>query len=384
MNQSISSERNYGIDLLKVISMFFVVNLHLLGLGGILTSFPGDNASFWTAWLLEIAMLCAVNCFAMATGYLMADRSFRYRKMIPMWLTVQLYSVLIMMISYQFYLKDISYLAWLSYLLPVTAPYYWYFTAYFGLFFFIPFANILIASMSRKQHFILLFTGFLLFSVSGIVNFGNLNNKDSFNLSGGYSMWWLLYLYFVGAGIKKYNFFMSLHRLQALAGYGCMVGLTFLSKFLIHRILARYDQFLPYSYYLSVYGEDRFTPYLSPTILLSGLFLMVFCLKTPVPRWLHRPLKWISPMLFQVYVIHAHPSVCAVIYNGFTAFSTYSPIVLTACVLAVSLGIFIGCICIDWFRLQLFRLLRIEKLVDCAADWFNAKARCVFAVFEKI
>lgn len=383
MKYGISSERNYGIDLLKVISMFFVVILHVLGRGGILDSYSQENASFWVAWLLEIAAYCAVNCFAMATGYLMADHSFRYRKIVPMWLTVQFYSVIIAVVSHQFYSADISRLAWLSYFFPVTASHYWYFTAYFGLFFFIPFANRLIEAMSRKQHLILLLTGFLLFSVSGIVHIGDLSSKDCFLLSDGCSMWWLLYLYFVGAGIKKYNLFMTLHNMQILIGYCGMVGLTWLSKFLIHPILARYDQYLPLSAYLSVYDENRFITYQSPTILLSGLFLMLFCLKTPIPRWLHKPLKWVSPLLFQVYIIHLHPYIYALLENRFIDFSVYSPIVLTACVLAVSLGIFIGCICIDWFRLQLFRLLRIEKLVDFAADWLNTKVHS-FKVFEKI
>lgn len=384
MKYDISSERNYGIDLLKVISMFFVVILHVLGRGGILDSYSQENASFWVASLLEIAAYCAVNCFAMATGYLMVDHAFRYRKIVPMWLTVQFYSVIIMLFFNRLHLDDISNLTWLFYFFPVTAGNYWYFTAYFGLFFFIPFANMLIEAMSRKQHLVFLLTGFLLFSVSGIVNLGNLNSQDSFNLSRGYSMWWLLYLYFLGAGIKKYNLFMSLNSTQTLAGYGCMIGLTWASKFLTHQILIRYDQYLPLSAYLSVYGENRFITYLSPTILLSGLFLMIFCLKMPIPKWLHNPLKWVSPLLFQVYIIHLHPCIYALLENRFIDFSAYSPIALMACVLAVTLGIFIGCICIDWFRLQLFRLLRIEKLVNFTADWLNAKAHSLFAVSEKV
>lgn len=384
MRQSISSERNYGLDLLKVISMFFVVCLHVMNMGGILDSFPQQNASFWTAWFMEIAAYCAVDCFAMATGYLMAERTFRYRKILPMWLTVQFHSLVITIFLNRLHLEDISNLTWLSYLFPVTSSNYWYFTAYFGLFFFIPFANMLIASMSRKSFCILLLTGFFLFSVFGIVNFGDLSCSDSFMLSDGYSMWWLLYLYFLGAGIRKYNFFMSLNPAQAVAGYGCMVGLTWMSKFLIHQILARYDQYLPYSYYLSVYGENRFITYISPTILLSGLFLFIVCLKISIPQWLHKPLKWISPLLFQVYIIHFHPSVREMLYNRFSSFSTYSPIMLMACILVVSLGIFVGCICIDWFRQQLFRLLRMEQLVNFAADKVCEKTRGLFAVSEKI
>ena len=45
-------ERNYGIDLLRLVSMFMVVILHVLGAGGILEATGGMVFHNRAAWLL--------------------------------------------------------------------------------------------------------------------------------------------------------------------------------------------------------------------------------------------------------------------------------------------------------------------------------------------
>lgn len=62
-------ERNYGIDFLRIISMFMIVILHILGNGGILASVQIGSSNYHLAWILEIASYCAVNCYALISGY---------------------------------------------------------------------------------------------------------------------------------------------------------------------------------------------------------------------------------------------------------------------------------------------------------------------------
>ena len=54
--------RNYGIDLLRLVAMFMVVVLHVLGHGGILNAATGINYSI--SMLLRICAYCAVDCYA--------------------------------------------------------------------------------------------------------------------------------------------------------------------------------------------------------------------------------------------------------------------------------------------------------------------------------
>ena len=81
-----SGERNYGIDLFRIVSMFMVVVLHVLGQGGILDGTIGVAGNYETAWFLETAAYGAVNCYALISGYVGIRSRYRYstlRAIIP-------------------------------------------------------------------------------------------------------------------------------------------------------------------------------------------------------------------------------------------------------------------------------------------------------------
>ena len=52
-------EKNYGIEWLRILSMYMVAVLHTLGQGGILGSFKQGDLSFSIAWFLAIKRVCA-------------------------------------------------------------------------------------------------------------------------------------------------------------------------------------------------------------------------------------------------------------------------------------------------------------------------------------
>ena len=64
------TKRNIGIDLLKIVSMLMIVTLHMLGHGGVLDNMPPMSRCYQVAWLIEIACYGAVNCYALASGFL--------------------------------------------------------------------------------------------------------------------------------------------------------------------------------------------------------------------------------------------------------------------------------------------------------------------------
>ena len=75
---SAMEERNYGIDLLRIVSMMMVVLLHVLGQGGILDGSDPLTVKSETAWLLEIGAYSAVNIYAMISGYVGYGRKYKY------------------------------------------------------------------------------------------------------------------------------------------------------------------------------------------------------------------------------------------------------------------------------------------------------------------
>ena len=73
MNQ----ERNYGIDLLRVLATYMVLVLHVMGQGGIVWTIDGSSNNYIVAWLLELLAFCAVNCYALISGYVGLYKKFK-------------------------------------------------------------------------------------------------------------------------------------------------------------------------------------------------------------------------------------------------------------------------------------------------------------------
>ena len=67
-----NTKRNYGIDLLRIVSMIMIPVLHILGQGAILDRSSALSGSYKAAWLLEIVCYCAVNVYGIISGYVLS------------------------------------------------------------------------------------------------------------------------------------------------------------------------------------------------------------------------------------------------------------------------------------------------------------------------
>ena len=87
-------KRNFNIDLFRILAAFLVTVLHVLGQGGILKSTSPTEINYWIAWLLEICAYCAVNCFALISGYVMVNKTIKAKNILGLWFQVLFYSLL--------------------------------------------------------------------------------------------------------------------------------------------------------------------------------------------------------------------------------------------------------------------------------------------------
>ncbi len=341
--------------------MYMVVVLRVVLKMEILNSSAITSTNYWVAWFIEIASYCAVNCFAIATGYLMCNHKSKYRKIVPLVLTVFFYSVGITVLYSVLHPEYLNAKVLLK-MIPILNGTLWYLIAYFCLFFFIPYINILLEKLNRRQFAILLISGFFLLSVTNVIA----ASPDLMATSSGYSVWWLMYCYLVGAWIKKYNFDKGISALKCLMGYVLSVVVTFVYKgvveFCIHKSVPGFSTLF------TIFGADRFVSYISPTILASGVFLVLFCLNVKIPKFLHKPLKFTAPLIFQVYVIHLHPIIWGWLNGRFTHYTSKSPVMMILSVLAAALVIFALCLFIDYIRLLLFKFLKVNDMIDKISD----------------
>lgn len=144
-------EKNYGIDALRMLAMFMVTILHILIQGGVLNSTVKFTSQYEAGWLLQTAAFCAVDIYALISGYVWVYAKYRYRNILELWLQVLFYTVSITILFWAFVPSSVSAIEWLKAIFPVMFNQYWYFSSYVALFLFIPLLNIIFEKMEKNS-----------------------------------------------------------------------------------------------------------------------------------------------------------------------------------------------------------------------------------------
>ena len=341
-------ERNFGIDLLRILSMLYIVMLHYSNFGGIPQG-DGENLPL-TVFQCAVQMLtcCCVNCFALISGYVGYTEGtprLRIHSYLSLWLEVVFYSLL----PYAFLMflspgaaswKDL-----LKAFFPITTDAYWYFTAYTGLFFLIPLLNAGIRGCSNGQLMglcLILCAVFTVPSMSG----------DPFRLHNGYTFAWLLTLYLLGAVAKKTGI---CRKISTPAAFSLLLGLWLL------RML--WNLYGPaWNIFIFRLHRGNLAFFTDPsTLLLSLLHLAAFSgLEISSPR-VRKVIAFAAPGTFAVYLLNTHPVIWQhFVVETFTQVAGFGNLVLRFTVYSI---LFVAAaIILDVPRQKLFRHLPIKQL----------------------
>ncbi len=342
----VNETREYGIDILRVLSIFMVIILHLLGHGGVLEGVKRDSANYYVAWFMEAAAFGAVNIFAMISGYLMIKKRFKLSRIISFWLQVFFYSLVIYVIGATIFKKEFSIKAFM----PVTFKQYWYFSAYFALSFLMPFLNKLLNMLNKRDYSILVVILFILFSCISFVD-------DTFNIGGGYSIIWLCVMYIFGGYIYNYGKYIKISKLLLILIYFGSVALTLLSRYLI--------PFVPSKLYWKENMIGVLYSYVSPTIVLASVALIMLFAKIKVSKPIGKIFAFLSPLSFGIYLIHEHPLIRKyIILTSLSKYANINGLLLVVLVIGCALAIYLACGIIEYLRTLLFKLTRIDKLTN--------------------
>lgn len=354
-----AKERNYGIDLLRMVAMLLVAMLHVLGQGGILgkSSDPALANQSMVAWFLETAAYCAVNVYALISGYVGVRTRFRWSRILPLWLTVLLYSVLIPVAVSIWQPEWISEFSWLRAGFPVSTNQYWYFTAYVGVFCLSPFLNKLLLALDKRGLKRLVAVIVVVFSV-----WSTFPQPDPFRMSAGYSVWWLMLLYLLGGALQRLNVAERVPRRQSALAYVACVLLSWGVRMLI---VDSPDNLI---------HPNVLCTYYAPTIVGAAVALLLFFARCRFGKAVQAIIRFGAPLAFSVYLIHVHPLIFSKWLKGaFVHFTFYSPLHLAGAVLAASVAIYLACSAIDLVRFYLFKLCRIPALCGKLEDFIHRK-----------
>lgn len=336
-----TDRRNYGIDLLRIISMFMVVILHVLGQGGILAKVQAGN-KFAVSMFMEIGAYCAVDIYALISGFVgfsEKEKAHKYSRYVILWMQVVFYCMLITTLFYVYAPDIIGKSKFVNAILPVSCEQYWYFSAYTGVFIFIPWLNMMVRSVSKKEMCKFIFGCLFVFSFYATVirDIG-----DPFNLEKGYSFLWLTVLYIIGACIRKYEMIKYVEKKYLVL---TAIGLVIFT----------------WGWKLEI--GNMFISYNSPTILGVALALLLLFAQVRVAGFIKSCVKFAAPAAFGVYLLHTHPLVFEyIIRERFLNIANLEVWMIPIAVLAVTAVIFIICIFIDKLRAFIFSILKLEQL----------------------
>lgn len=341
----LTKQRSYGLDLLRILSMYLVVILHLMGAGGVLYPLVPGSIRYVAAWGLEIVASCAVNCYGLLSGYVGYGHSHSRKKLLSMWLQVFVLCVLLSWGVGLYFQGALSPKDIVAPLFPVLSAQYWYFTAYFGVYLLMPYLDRMLAGLDKRQTVELTAVLVLLFSVLPLFA-----TEDLFATNGGYTFLWLMVLYLLGACVKKYEPSMGRPAWHCLLGFvGCM-ALGLVGKLGGDALTAR---FLP-----NIAIGARLTSYTSPILLCaSALLLLLFRRWNIKSRLGCKLIAFFAPISFGVYIIHTNGKVWTYLLAGSMLWVAQlsAPLLLLA-VLGIALAVFLGCSMLDFVRLKLFQL----------------------------
>ena len=344
--------RNYGIDLLRIICMYMIVVLHLLGSADIVEYLPLCSLEYEVVWLVEMLAFYAVNCYALISGYVYVNKKREFTGIIMLWFQVLFYSVFLTIVFFIYAPDRMDIRILVSSFFPVMTDQYWYFTAYVLLYLIMPILYIGIEKLSKEELKRILVIGFILFSIIPMFT-----EKDVFATLDGYSALWLSYLFVLGAYIKKYNVLSKVSTKNLLIIFGMCVMGTMGLKFFIEYISWNYLEVLTIN--------TSFTKYTSPNVVLEAVIMLVLFLRVNIGEKYEKLIKKVAPLSFGVYLIHTHKLILEEFLFGQLAwFSQFSIVGMVVRILLTAFGIFVVCLFIDSIRLKIFAICNIRLLAE--------------------
>lgn len=239
---------------------------------------------------------------------------------------------------------------------PVMFYQYWYFTAYFCMFFFIPVLNLIVQKLEKKALIFITGSIFLLFSLAQTLRYAEI-----FGTGGGYNTTLACPLYLIGAVLRKYDLLSRVKKRTCFFIYMACVALTWLSKIGIGAVTS--------SLMGKPFAEDMFVNYISPTMVLAAAALLgIFSgirMKRMIPV-----IRMLSPLAFGVYLVHTNQLVFhRLLDNAFDFAAGFSAIHMLGFVMVAALAIFVVSIVLEYIRYKLFDLLKIRELSEKIAGY---------------
>lgn len=311
-------KRASNFELMRIISMIFIVIGHTLSWGGITSRTTGITTLI--IYFIYAMIVVHVNSFILLTGYYQYKLKFKISKII---------NLLMLMFSYRVVLYTLSIiLGWQQYkgiysyifnVLPISNFSYWFLNIYIILYLLSPFLNKLISSINRNEYRVLLL---ILFITCSIIPRVTLNSF--FDNSDGYSLIQFIFMYLIGAYLNKYGIERSINifgkniiipnkAIKFLILYLLIGTIKYLLNYIGYRLCIYNSSFLNIiGKYLS-YSFDKLI-YDDPLIIIQSISYFMFFAKINIKS---RIIYFFAKSTNEIYLFHMNVNIRSNLYLFF-------------------------------------------------------------------
>ena len=196
--QVIKKERDSNIELYRIFLMLFIIAHHYVVHSGLVNVFYENLFSSKTIYLSIFGAWgkVGINCFILITGYFMCKSNISLKKFLKLLLEVEFYKIILYIFFCIIGQDSFQIMNLVKTILPIRLVSNNFVTCYIIFYLFIPFVNILIKNVSKKQHLIIIALLFFVISILG--------NIPIINMQFNYLTLFLM-IYLIGAYIRLYG-----------------------------------------------------------------------------------------------------------------------------------------------------------------------------------
>ena len=334
--------RNNSLDLYKILCMFLITTIHIIGYSGIS---PTNTFNAFLVDFLEVLQYFSISGFTLITGYFLVDKKSTKAKVFNFIFLVSFFSIIIYLISLLFK-PQFSLSLIIRSFFPIIFAHYWYPINYLCLLILVPFLNQFARSLCKKQF--LLFICVLAFITSTFFHLSPFVEPTPYIGHYSHSILWFVLLYFIAAYIK-------LHGIKRRIFFGPVMFLVCGTLIFVFRIIGGYKIF-------SYINLLSYNSVLSLLFTVSS-FITFSNIHINLGRTLNNCLSYCMSSVFVIYLLQEHNAVRKLLWDFVNITKWSESIWLLPIILFVFIVLFILALILNLLYQLAHKLFinRIEK-----------------------
>lgn len=295
-----SKARNSNVELLRIMSMLMVLNVHTFSAPSYFPNFDngGNLIRLFVDFFREATSISCVNLFVLISGYF--SIKWKVRSISSLVFQVYFWLFLIYSICLISGYIEFSYEQLVSRIMGIMSG-YWFIPAYIGLYLFAPLLNAFVENSSSKELFLYTIVYYVFFTIDAMPY------SSSYSQSG-YSIYSFIGLYLIGRLLRvcewdKYKIISDKWKIA-------------LWLIMVTSLIAFGALFISYTFHKG--GAELHTfplstlAYNNPLVIIQSVLIFIFFLKI---KFNNKFINWCGASVLALYLLHMHPDLKNTFYE---------------------------------------------------------------------